>query len=242
MLVQIATNMANDYFDHIRGADTEDRIGPERLVASGKIKPRTMFVVSVVIFAIAFGVGLGLVAYRGWELLIVGVLSIVFGYGYTGGPFPLAYRGLGDVFVILFFGLVATVGTSYVITGEKGWNVALLGLALGLLANNILVVNNYRDLETDEQASKRTLIVRWGRGFGRVQYWTQLLVAFGVFAVYASRVGNAWALLPFLSLPLGIKLAVSLGKTEGVALNGLLAKSAALVLVVGILATSGILL
>ena len=240
LLAQIATNMANDYYDHIRGADTPDRVGPERLVASGKIAPRAMLRASLAVFAAAFLIGLALVAYRGWELLAVGVISILFGYGYTGGPFPLAYRGLGDVFVVFFFGLVATVGTFYVLVGRIELPVCLLGLAMGLLANNILVVNNYRDRFTDERAGKRTLVVRYGDRFGRVQYWAQLVGAFALLASYAGAVASAKALLPLTALPAGVVLARRLGRTSGPALNAVLAQSAALVLATGALAGAAI--
>lgn len=240
LLVQIGTNMANDYYDHIRGADTKDRVGPERLVAVGRIAPKMMLIVSLAVFGVAFLIGLNLVAYRGWELLVVGVVSIVFGYGYTGGPFPLAYRGLGDVFVVLFFGLVATVGTFYVIVGELEFEIALLGLALGFFANNILVVNNYRDRETDKAAGKMTLIARWGAGFGRIQYWVQLLVGYAAIGAYAWKTESAWAWLPLVTFPLAVRLAVALGRTEGRALNGVLAKSAGVVLLVGVLLSVGV--
>ena len=240
LLVQIATNMANDYYDHIRGADTEDRIGPERLVASGKISPRAMLVASLAVFGVAFIIGLNLVGYRGWELLLVGVVSIIFGYGYTGGPFPLAYRGLGDVFVILFFGLVATMGTVYVVSGQLTAPSALLGLSLGLLANNILVVNNYRDRETDRAAGKMTLIARFGIHFGQAQYRVQLVGAFLSMAFYAAGTGELWHAFPILSLPFGLTLASALEKSEGRALNGVLAKTAGFLMLFGFLASGAI--
>ncbi len=111
LLVQIATNLANDYFDYIRGADTAERIGPERLVSSGKISPVAMRSAAIGLFALAFAIGLTMVSYRGSEMLVIGILAIVFGYAYTGGPYPLAYHGLGDAFVVFFFGIIATAGT-----------------------------------------------------------------------------------------------------------------------------------
>ncbi len=235
LLVQIATNMANDYYDHVRGADTQERVGPERLVASGRIEPRRMLWVSLAIFLLAFLVGLNLVVYRDWWLLLVGVVSIVFGYGYTGGPYPLAYRGLGDVFVVFFFGLVATMGTVYVIVGELTLTSAFLGLMLGLLANNILVVNNYRDMETDLKANKMTLIARFGRNFGLAQYRLQLVLAFLSLALYVASTGEVMHAIPFVAFPLGLKLAGSLEKQQGPALNSVLAKTAAYLLLVGLL-------
>ncbi|MBK1879114.1 1,4-dihydroxy-2-naphthoate polyprenyltransferase [Pelagicoccus mobilis] len=240
VLVQIATNMANDYYDHIRGADTKDRLGPERLVASGRIEPRAMLIVSLLVFLVAFLIGLNLVAYRGWELLVVGIVSIVFGYGYTGGPFPLAYKGLGDVFVVFFFGLVATMGAVYVITGELTMQAGLLGLSLGLLANNILVVNNYRDRDTDKAANKMTLIARWGANFGLAQYRVQLVGAYLCLALYVTSTGEPWHALPLLILPLGLRLAAALETTEGKALNGVLAKTAAFLLLYGVLSAGSI--
>lgn len=240
LLVQIGTNMANDYYDHIRGADTSDRVGPERLVASGRIEPRRMLWVSLAVFLLAFLIGLNLVSYRDWSLLGVGIVSIVFGYGYTGGPFPLAYRGLGDVFVIFFFGLVATMGTVYVIVGELTLSSAFLGLMLGLLANNILVVNNYRDKETDLKANKMTLIARYGRNFGLAQYRLQLVLAFLSLGLYVSRTDEAMHAVSFLVFPLGLKLAGTVERSSGTKLNAVLARTAAYLLLVGVLVSASI--
>lgn len=240
LLVQIATNMANDYFDHIRGADTIDRVGPERLVASGRISPTAMFRAAIGIFIAAFLIGLSMVAYRGSEMLLVGIAAIVFGYAYTGGPYPLAYHGLGDVFVIVFFGLVATMGTFYVITGHLSFAVLLLGLSLGLLANNILVVNNYRDKETDEAAGKRTLVVRLGRRFARQQYGWQLAVAYLCVSAYGGINRSFWPLLALVTIPIGARLIVELRSREGEALNKHLAKSARLLLMFSALLALGI--
>lgn len=240
LLVQIATNMANDYFDHIRGADTTERIGPERLVASGKIEPKTMLRVALGVFLFAFLIGLTMVAYRGIEMLAVGILAILLGYAYTGGPYPLAYHGLGDVFVIVFFGLVATVGTYYVIQGDLKFEVFLLGLPLGLLANNILVINNYRDKETDEAAGKRTLVVKLGKGFARTQYAWQLVAAYLCVSLYVGATRSFWPCLVFLTLSIGTKLIVDLRKAEGAELNGLLGLSARLLLFFSALLAIGI--
>lgn len=232
-LVQIGTNMSNDYFDHIKGADGADRTGPERMVASGKVAPRAMLRASVAVFAMAFLVGLSLVSLRGWELLIVGILSILLGYGYTGGPYPLAYHGLGDLFVILFFGLVATGGTYYVLSGEVDGPVLLLGGSLGLLANNILVVNNYRDVESDRRAGKMTLVARFGRRFGVAQYSLQFVGAIALVAVHYYYVRNPWVFLVCATLPLGWRTSQVLGRTHGEALNRLLGRSALILLLVG---------
>lgn len=170
LLIQVGTNFANDYYDHQKGADTAERVGPRRAVASGLIKPATMRLAMIAIFVAAFALGLTLLAYGGWPLLVVGVASIACGVAYTGGPYPLAYHGLGDVFVFLFFGLVATGATAFVQMGEVTVASLVAGAGVGALATNILVANNYRDVETDAKAGKRTLLVRWGRGYGRAQF------------------------------------------------------------------------
>lgn len=177
LLIQIGTNYANDYYDYIKGADTKERIGPTRMVAAGRISPRQMFVGVWVVFGLAFIVGCGLLPYGGWPLLIVGISSIVCGVAYTGGPYPLGYHGWGDVFVFLFFGLVAVGCTYFVQTGH--YNVVALWLSLGpgALSTNLLVVNNYRDAPTDVKAGKRTLAVRFGRGFALAEYGAMIAVA-----------------------------------------------------------------
>ncbi len=177
LLVQVGTNLANDYFDFLKGADTAERVGPRRAVAAGLIAPATMRRAMVAVFAAAFLVGLTLLGYGGWPLLVIGVASILCGVAYTGGPYPLAYHGWGDVFVFLFFGLVAVGATALVQTGR--WSAAawVAGAGLGALATNILVANNYRDVETDAKAGKRTLLVRWGRAYGRGQFAAAHLLA-----------------------------------------------------------------
>jgi 1,4-dihydroxy-2-naphthoate octaprenyltransferase len=170
LLVQVGTNFANDYYDARKGADTAERVGPRRAVASGLVKPETMRAAMWAVFAAAFCVGLTLLAYGGWPLLVVGVASILCGVAYTGGPYPLAYHGLGDVFVFFFFGLVAVGATEFVQSGALSAAALVGGVGVGALATNILVANNYRDVETDAKANKRTLLVRWGRGYGRWQF------------------------------------------------------------------------
>ena len=202
LLVQIGTNFANDYYDYIRGADTAARVGPRRAVAAGLIAPGVMKDAMIAVFVAAFAVGLGLLTWGGPWLLVIGVASIASGYAYTGGPWPLAYLGLGDVFVFIFFGLVAVGGTYFVQAGRITIETVLAGVLLGLLAANILVVNNYRDTETDAVANKRTLVVRWGRGAARVQFIISLAVAFAVPLVFLLRCHRAWVLLPLVLLPL----------------------------------------
>lgn len=170
LLIQIGTNFANDYYDFVQGADTAERVGPRRAVAAGLVRPAVMKRAMIGVFAAAFLVGLTLLGYGGWPLLLVGVASILCGVAYTGGPYPLGYNGLGDVFVFIFFGLVAVATTYFVQAGVLTDDVWIIGAGIGALAANILVVNNYRDVETDAKAGKRTLVVRFGRGFARAQF------------------------------------------------------------------------
>jgi 1,4-dihydroxy-2-naphthoate octaprenyltransferase len=243
LLVQVGTNYANDAFDFLHGADREDRQGPRRAVVSGMVSARAMVVGTFAVFLTAFLVGLILVAYRGPELLVVGIASILFGFAYTGGPFPLAYRGLGDVFVLGFFGLVAVGGTYYVMSGIVSGEVLVAAVPIGLLATNILVVNNYRDMDTDARAGKRTLVVRFGRAFARRQYIVSLTLAFLVPLGLAWFKGAGWVALPLLSIPLGIWAARRLDPERSAnELNGLLATSAGLLIVYGILFSVGVVL
>jgi len=202
LLIQIGTNFANDYYDFIKGADTAARVGPRRAVAAGLIAPGTMRRAMIGVFVAAFLLGLGLLHWGGPMLLAVGVSSILCGVAYTGGPWPLGYHGLGDMFVFLFFGLVAVLVTYFVqaqsITPEA-WMVAV---AIGLLAANILVVNNYRDVETDRAAHKRTLVVRFGRGFARGQFLFSVLGAGVVPVLLWTRGFPIIVLLPLLLAPL----------------------------------------
>jgi 1,4-dihydroxy-2-naphthoate octaprenyltransferase len=214
LLVQIGTNFANDYYDFLHGADTVARVGPRRAVAAGLVAPRTMRNAMWGTFAAAFCCGLGLIGWGGPWLLAVGVASIICGIAYTGGPWPLGYHGLGDVFVFLFFGLVAVGATYFVQTGRLSADALLAAGSIGLLSANILVVNNYRDVETDALAGKRTLVVRFGRGFSRAQFIASLVVAFAIPIVFAARDKNAWRLLPLLTTPIAWRHVRRLGSAQ----------------------------
>jgi 1,4-dihydroxy-2-naphthoate octaprenyltransferase len=200
LLVQIGANFANDYYDFIKGADTAERVGPRRAVASGLVAPAVMRIAMWLVFALAFAVGLTLLRYGGWPLLVVGVVSIVSGVAYTGGPFPLGYHGLGDVFVFVFFGLVAVVVTFFVQTGRVSVEAWMAGVAIGALAANILLLNNYRDAGTDAKAGKRTLVVRFGKSFARAQFAVAHGVALAVMLELAERLN----LRPTLIVPAGL--------------------------------------
>ncbi len=174
--IQIATNLANDYWDAKKGADTGDRLGPVRVTASGLLKPRAVFVGMVVFFAIATLAGVFLTFRAGWPVVAIGLLSIAFGILYTAGPFSLAYIGLGDVFSFLFFGLVATAGTYFVQSLEVSKTALLLGCIPGCYSVVLLALNNLRDRESDERAGKKTLAVRFGRRFAVIEVVVFLFV------------------------------------------------------------------
>lgn len=213
LLVQIGTNFANDYFDFVQGADTHERVGPRRAVAAGLVSPRTMLAATAVVLAAAFAVGLLLVAEGGWILLPIGIVSIVCAIAYTGGPYPLGYNGLGDLFVFIFFGLVAVGATFYVQAHTVTGPVMLAAGAVGLLAANILVANNYRDVETDAKAGKRTLVVRFGRRFAFWQYALSALAAL-LSAPALLLAGWRWpVLLPLVLFPWGVRLTHRLGRS-----------------------------
>ncbi|HTT57338.1 MAG TPA: 1,4-dihydroxy-2-naphthoate polyprenyltransferase [Opitutaceae bacterium] len=203
LLVQIGANYANDYYDFVRGADTGERVGPRRAVAAGLVTPAAMRRVMVLTFSLAFVVGLTLVAWGGWWLVLVGVVSIASAVAYTGGPFPLGYHGLGDLFVFVFFGLVAVGGTYYVQARGLSWVVLEAAAAVGLLTVNILVVNNYRDADTDRKAGKHTLVVRFGRGFALAQLAAAHAVACGIMVALAGQ--------GLYSVPAAILVAAILG-------------------------------
>ncbi len=211
LFVQIGTNFANDYLDGVGGKDTTARLGPRRAVASGQVAAASMKGAAIAVLALAFLLGLGLIPFGGWILLGVGVASVACAWLYTGGPYPLAYNGLGDLFVLLFFGFIAVGFTFYVQTGIVTPDVLLAGFACGLLINNILVVNNYRDRAEDRASGKRTLVVLLGPGFARWQYLLSVVLAAGV-TVYLSRRGFGLDILvALIPLVLAIRVALRLG-------------------------------
>jgi 1,4-dihydroxy-2-naphthoate polyprenyltransferase len=241
IFIQIGTNLANDYSDARRGADTEDRLGPVRVTAGGLVPPRRVLVWTYVAFGIAVLAGVYLIAVAGWELLAVGVASIVAGVLYTGGPKPYGYEGLGELFVFLFFGIVAVVGSYFVQTEDLERAAFDLAVPVGLLASAILVVNNVRDIDTDRRAGKRTLAVRVGREKARRLF--TLMIAFA----YIALVGivfelSAWVLLPLLTIPLAVPLVRTVNtRTDGASLNGALADTGRLLAVFSLLLSVGVL-
>ncbi len=203
LLIQVGTNYANDYFDFVKGADTPERVGPTRAVAAGLVTPRAMLRATAITFGLALAVGLLLVPAGGTWIILVGLLCVLMGLAYTGGPYPLAYNGLADVFVLLFFGIVAVTMTYYVQAGTITSAAFVLSFAPGALATNILCVNNFRDYETDRAASKRTLIVRYGRGMGAIEYVVNLMIAQIAPALLCVMGYGLWTLLPLLAFPVG---------------------------------------
>jgi 1,4-dihydroxy-2-naphthoate octaprenyltransferase len=196
--IQIATNFFNDAIDAKKGADTERRLGPRRVTASGMLKPRTVMSIAVGFLILAVLCGHQLYQVRGWPILAIGIPSLFLAYGYTGGPLPLAYRGLGELFVILFFGFVAVAGTVFIQTGSWPRESWLLGLQIGLLSAVLISINNFRDREEDATTGKRTLAVRFGPKFAAAMIWLEIKVA--------AFVGLAWIafgkpMLMFASLP-----------------------------------------
>ncbi len=195
LTIQVGTNLANDYFDHRKGADTEARVGPTRATASGLVSPRAMRNAFILAFALAFVIGTALVLRAGTPIVVIGLLSILMGILYTGGPAPLAYTGLADPVVLLFFGPVATAGTHFVQTLAFSPTAALAGMGPGLIAVALLTVNNLRDVDTDGPVGKRTLAVRFGRGFARWEYTLCMLGAAAVPVVLWLRGASVGVLL-----------------------------------------------
>ena len=210
LLVQIGTNFANDYLDGIKGTDTDARLGPRRAVAAGLVSASTMKWAAIGILGFAFFLGLSLIYFGGWCLLAVGLSSVLCAWFYTGGPYPLAYNGMGDVFVVLFFGLIAVGCTYFVQALQITVDVLLLGLACGLIINNILVVNNYRDIEEDILASKRTLVVMMGRRFAQIQYLGSTVLAATILLVLAWKQDAFWLGLAGVPLSYGLVIGARL--------------------------------
>jgi 1,4-dihydroxy-2-naphthoate octaprenyltransferase len=243
VLIQIGTNFTNDLHDHLKGSDTNERKGPLRVLASGLISVKEMELGIFLVFLTAFLLGLYLVYSVGIMILWIGVLSILAGLAYTAGPFPLAYNGLGDIFVFIFFGIVGTVGTYYLHTQHFTLLAFLISLPVGALITNILIVNNYRDIEEDKTAGKKTLAVLLGREFSRYEYVFFILVSFFIpFLLHFKYDFSFWVFLPYLTLPLAISLVKMIYELSGPALNKTLELSAKFSALFGFLLSIGIVL
>ena len=244
LLIQVATNFANDYSDFHRGADTAERLGPTRVTQSGLLTPAQVLRGIVATFGLAVLLGLYLVWVGGWPILAIGVASILAGLAYTGGPWPFGYHGLGDVFVFVFFGLVAVMGSAYLQTGRWSALAAAAAVPVGLLVTNILVVNNLRDLPTDRVAGKGTLAVRIGERATRLQYALLAAVAYLVplLLAVAGRAPRP-VLLTWITLPLAAALVRQvLGGLAGRELNAVLKRTGQLEMAFGVLLAAGLLL
>ena len=239
VLIQIGTNFANDYSDFVKGADTEERLGPLRVTASGLLTKEQVRAGIAMAFGLAVIVGGYLAWVGGWPIVAIGIFSVISGLAYTGGPFPLGYNGLGDLFVFVFFGVIAVTGSAYLQSGEWTSLALQLSIPIGLLVTNILVVNNLRDLATDLKAGKRTLATRMGDRATRFQYAIFCIAAYAVvISVAASR--GKWFLLPLVSAPLAMVLVrFVIRGLSGRELNKVLAQSGQLLLFFGILLAAG---
>ncbi len=240
-LIQIATNFANDLYDFQKGADTEDRLGPVRTAQAGLLTARQLRNGIAVTFALALGIGVYLTWIAGPAVVVIGLSSIAAGLAYTGGPFALAYNGLGDVFVMAFFGFVAVCGTAFVqalYVPDLAW---LASVPIGALATAILVVNNVRDFEGDATAGKRTLVVRFGRQAGVGEYAFLMLLAYATPPViFALGWAGVSVFLPLLTVPWALRLSRSVSRDRGRVLNQTLAGTAKLLSVYGVLLAVGI--
>jgi len=244
LLLQIGVNLANDYFDYIKGIDTRDRLGPPRVTQSGLIPARQVKTGILVVIILSTIPGLYLASVGGWPVILIGLFCFSAALAYSGGPFPLASHGLGDIFVFIFFGLVAVCGTYYVQALQLTPMVWLMGAIQGLLITAILVVNNLRDIQTDRRSGKRTLAVMIGERGSRIEYLLLLAIAYAIpFILWLGGVSSAWVILPLLSLPLAIYLARLIWKSSGgPVLNEALAHTAKLVLVYSLLLSIGLIL
>lgn len=241
LFLQVGSNLANDVYDFEQGVDTASRLGPVRVTQAGLLTVEDVKHGMWLAFYLAAVIGAYLTAVAGWPVVVIGLASIVAAIAYTGGPFPLGYRGLGDLFVLLFFGFVAVCGTVWVQVGTilpAAWPA---GLMVGCLASAILVVNNVRDHETDRIAGKRTLPVMFGRTFGVIEYAVLLVVAFvSAYAMVWFRYVSAWALISYLTLPIAIVLFLHVRKYRGPVLNHTLAQTAKLLFLFSALFSTGV--
>ncbi|MBM3162615.1 MAG: 1,4-dihydroxy-2-naphthoate polyprenyltransferase [Chlorobi bacterium] len=240
--IQVATNFINEIYDFRKGADTAERLGPTRTVAAGIISEQVMIRVSVSLVAVVFLLGMYLVHIAGWPIFLVGVLSLLFAWAYTGGPYPIAYSGLGDLFVFVFFGLVAVGGTYYVQASVLSFPVLLAAAAPGAFSVNILLVNNIRDIATDRTVGKMTLPARIGGDNARKLYVLLTLLAYVVPVLVWLEGYSVWGLFSLGSFPLALGMIRKLHGSEGRELNSVLAGTGKVMTIHGLLFSVGLLL
>lgn len=239
-MIQIITNFINEIYDFKKGADGDDRLGSTRGVSTGRISVRAMWSASIISIVITFLAGLYLVSISDYYILLIGIVSLFFSWAYTGGPYPLAYKGLGDIFVLTFFGIVAVCGTFYIYTGYVDWFIFVASLVPGILSTNILAANNIRDIDTDKQVNKITLAVRLGEKHSIALYNMLMFLVFAIQFYLYLITSNEYILITFLALPLAIiifkKIVVAVGRQYNtvLALSGLLMMVDSLLLSLGI--------
>ena len=242
VLIQIGANFANDVYDFEKGSDRADRLGPQRATQSGLISPADMKKAMWKIFALAIGVGFYLAYVGGWPIVIIGLASIAAGIAYTGGPYPLGYHGFGDIFVFLFFGLIAVPGTYYLQTGSVTEFSLWLGAVMGMLATAILVVNNLRDRDADIISEKKTLAVRFGETFSKIQFILLVMLPF-VLPFHLWRQWNKMSfLLTIFTLPIAVHLIIQLFNNTGADLNKVLAGTARFLFIFTLLLSAGLII
>ncbi len=242
VLIQIGANFANDVYDFLKGSDREDRLGPTRATQSGLISPENMKKGMWIVFAMAIGVGFYLAYIGGWPIVWIGLASIASAIAYTGGPYPLGYHGWGDVFVFIFFGIIAVPGTYYLQSGIVSYDSILLGIPLGALSTAILIVNNLRDADTDIKSDKRTLAVRLGKPFVKIEYIVMMVIAFAT-PIYILQFWDEFSLYIILFLlPISIQHIQSLYTKTGEALNVVLVDTAKFLFHFSLLLSIGLIL
>jgi 1,4-dihydroxy-2-naphthoate polyprenyltransferase len=241
VLIQVGTNFTNDLYDYLKGSDTVKRKGPRRVLASGLISVKEMKLAIILVFGLTFLLGLYLVYSVGILILWVGIFSIFAGIIYTAGPYPLAYNGLGDVFVFIFFGIIGTMGTFYLHTQEISILSFVVSIPVGALITNILVVNNYRDIDEDREANKKTLAVVIGRIFTRWQFILLIILSYvTTILLYLNFNYSLWILLPLFTIPIAGILIRMLYTLNGEELNKTLELSAKFAGVFGLLLSIGL--
>jgi 1,4-dihydroxy-2-naphthoate octaprenyltransferase len=243
LLLQIGANVANDVFDFYRGADTAERQGPLRVTQAGLLTPRQTLAGMWVVFGLTGLLGLYLTYMAGWPVILIGLAAIAAAILYTGGPLPFGYYGLGDLFVFIFFGLIAVAGTYYVQAVQLSTAAIWASVSMGLLTTNILVVNNLRDIETDRKVGKLTLAVRLGEKGARLEYLLCLGGAYFVpLVLWLAGLSSAWVLLSWLSIPLALRLVRQMYRETGRSLNLALAGTGQFELLYAILFSIGLLI
>ena len=239
-LIQIGTNLVNDAVDFKKGADNEKRIGPQRITQAGILTANQVMALGTLCFILAILCGIPLVLKGGWPIVAIGVASVAMGYSYTAGPFPLAYLGLGDLFVIIFFGLIAVMGMVFIMTGQWSFDAFWLGLQIGFHATVLIAINNLRDVNGDREVNKKTLAVRFGVTFSRSEIMALAFLPF-LMNFYWLKLGLTWAaVLPLVALPLATVISKNVFTTEpSPVYNKFLGQSAGLHLLFGLLLAVG---